>query len=203
MEQFLNFLLDDEKSAVKGKKMTFNKGENLKLESTDGQTNYVFGISEGIIAVNQDMSILEFLGPNQFLGLTTDKRSKLYGEVLSKAATVWKFNLQDVLMAVSNSKNGLQLYNEYMVGAYDRLTKKISIMKLNKQNRLHLSLRMIGSSFAEKTADGSVVRLPECFTKKALASYTGIKASTLTNILKKLHEGGQIIYSRRVLLINL
>lgn len=202
MQTFINFLLDDEFPAIKGEQIILKKGDQLLLEDTENKPQYVFGISEGIAAIKREEAILEFIGTDQFIGLYTDGKATLHGEIVSKEATVWKFELKDVLSKVAQNKNGLQLYNKHITHIQENLLKKSSIMMLNKSNRLLLSLRMLASRFGEISEDKDVIRLPQDFTKKILASYTDIKLATLTGTLNKLNEEGKIIHGRRVLLIS-
>ncbi|KMT58228.1 Crp/Fnr family transcriptional regulator [Paenilisteria newyorkensis] len=202
MQTFINFLLDDEFLAIKGEQITLKRGEQLLLEDAGNKPQYVFGISEGIAAIKSEETILEFIGTGQFIGLYTDGKATLHGEIVSKEATVWKFELKDVLSKVAQNKNGLQLYNKHITHIQENLLKKSSIMMLNKSNRLLLSLRMLASRFGEVSEDKGVIRLPQDFTKKILANYTDIKLATLTGTLNKLNEEGKIIHGRRVLLIS-
>lgn len=202
VNNFLDFLLDNEVSEIKSEKLTLEKGDKLVLNNSGEKISYVFGISKGTVAINKNTTILDFLGSNQILGLHVGSADSLQGEVISKKAIVWKFELQDVMMKIENNKIGLELYNEYTLGVQNSLVEKISTMKLDSTKNVCRSLRTLALQFGEVSED-SFVRLPEYFTKKILSSYTGIKTSTLTSTLKKLDEDGQIIYGRRVLLVRI
>lgn len=201
MQKFLKFLLDDQIMPIQSKELQLYKGDRLQLEDTTNQARYVFGVSEGIIALYRDETILDFPTANHFIGFYTDDTSQIHGEILSKSATVWKFELRDILAKISLTRNGFLLYNKHAMHIHDSLLKKISIMKLNNPNKLILSLRLLASRFGEPSGDAEACRLPVCFTKKILSHYTGIKLSSLTHTLNKLHDEGKIMCSRRVILV--
>ncbi|MBC1459091.1 Crp/Fnr family transcriptional regulator [Listeria newyorkensis] len=201
MHEFLTFLLDDDIMPINSEQLSLNKGDRLQLEDAVSNSRYVFGISEGIIALQQDESILDFSTENHFIGLYTDMESRIYGKILSETATVWRFDLRDILAKISLTRNGFLLYNKHAMSVHDSLIKKISIMKLNNPNKLILSLRSLASRFGEPSTDKEARRLPLCFTKTILSNYTGIKSSSLTHVLNKLHDEGKIMYSRRVILV--
>lgn len=201
MQKFLAFLLDDQIMPIQRKELQLQKGDKLQLEDATNQSRYVFGVSEGIIAVYRGEAILDFSTANHFIGFYTDNESQMHGKILSKSATVWKFELRDVLAKISLTRNGFLLYNKHAMHIHDSLLKKLSIMKLNNPNKLILSLRSLASRFGEPSTDTEARRLPVCFTKKILSNYTGIKLSSLTHTLNKLHDEGKIMYSRRVILV--
>ncbi|EUJ48368.1 Crp/Fnr family transcriptional regulator [Listeria rocourtiae] len=194
-------MLDDEISPIKSEKQTFNKGQKLLLEDIDKTVNYVFGISEGIVAMNSDTVTIDFLGVNQFLGLYMNDELNLHGEILSKTAVIWKFELTDVLAKVTSHKKGLLLYNKHVMDIQKNVTQKSNVMKLNNSNKVLLSLRTIASRFGEELDSHDVVRIPAYFTRKVLSNYTNIKATTLTNVLNKLYSKDKILYGRRVILV--
>ncbi|MBC1888840.1 Crp/Fnr family transcriptional regulator [Listeria booriae] len=197
MRQFLKYLLEN----VESEELIFKKGSRLLTEKQGKPMYYVFGICEGIIAVNKDSSVIDFLGPNQFLGLCVDDDSELVGEILSKKAAVRRFKLQDVLEKVEVNKQALLLLNRYTRKTCDSLMEKIISMKLDTPNRLLFSLRKLAAQFGSDFKDESVKLLPEAFTKKILSTYTGIKPSTLTDALRTLDEDRKIMVSRRVILV--
>lgn len=201
MQEFLTFLLDDQIMPIQSKELQLHKGDRLQLEDATNQSRYVFAVSAGIIAVYKDETILDFSTENHFIGLFTDNDSQMHGEILSKSATVWQFELRDILAKISLTRNGFLLYNKHAMHVHDNLLKKISIMKLNNPNKLILYLRSLASRFGEPSADTEARRLPVCFTKKILSNYTEIKLSSLTQTLNKLHDEGKIMYSRRVILV--
>ncbi|MBA3926629.1 Crp/Fnr family transcriptional regulator [Listeria rustica] len=201
MQKFLTFLLDDAIMPIKSEQQYLHKGDKLDLEDAISKSHYIFGISDGIIAVHRGDTILDFSTTDHFIGFYTDNDSPMHGEVLSKTATVWKFELQDVFAKISLTRNGFLLYNKHAMNIHDSLMKKISIMKLNNPNKLILSLRWLASRFGESSTDQEARRLPVFFTKKILSDYTGIRLSSLTLTLNKLHDEGKIMYSRRVILV--
>ncbi|WP_143812893.1 cyclic nucleotide-binding domain-containing protein [Paenilisteria weihenstephanensis] len=201
MQEFLTFLLDDTIMPIRNEILHLNKGDKIELEDTMSQSRYIFGVSDGIIAIHKDNTILDFAATDHFIGFHTDNESPMYGKVLSEVATVWKFNLQDIFAKISLTRNGFLLYNKHAMQIHDRLLKKLSILKLNNPNKLILSLRSLVSRFGEPSTDNEARRLPQCFTKKILSDYTGIKLSSLTHALNKLHDDGKIMYSRRVILV--
>lgn len=166
MQEFLTFLLDDTIMPIRNEILHLNKGDKIELEDTMSQSRYIFGVSDGIIAIHKDNTILDFAATDHFIGFHTDNESPMYGKVLSEVATVWKFNLQDIFAKISLTRNGFLLYNKHAMQIHDRLLKKLSILKLNNPNKLILSLRSLVSRFGEPSTDNEARRLPQCFTKK-------------------------------------
>ncbi|MBC1795819.1 Crp/Fnr family transcriptional regulator [Listeria booriae] len=201
MLEFLTFLLDDAIMPIKSEQLLLTKGDKLPLE--DAGNRYVYGISEGIIAVQKEEMILDFSSIGQFVGFYADGNSRIEGEVLTKSAIVWKFELRDILTKIGVNNDGFLLYSKHASHMHDSLMKKISILKLNNTNKLILSLRSLASRFGESATDLESCRLPECFTKKVLSNYTGIKLSSLTKVLNNLHDDGKIVHSRRVILVHI
>lgn len=124
MQAFLTFLLDDTIMPIKSELLHLNKGDKLELDNTTNQSRYVFGVAEGIVAVHKEENILDFSTTSHFIGFYTDNESQMHGEILTKTATVWKFDLRDIFAKISLSRNGFLLYNKHAMSIHDSLMKK-------------------------------------------------------------------------------
>ncbi|WP_088815959.1 MULTISPECIES: Crp/Fnr family transcriptional regulator [Listeria] len=185
--KLLDLLLNDNIYPIKRKKMLIKKNElNYLIENDD---ELVFALETGVAAVYNMNIIIDFVGPEEFIGLHENSLSGVndtFFQSISNDMQVWKFSKSDVLGKVISTQEGYLYHYNYLKSILNRYLKKIISQNLTNATKTLQLIQFLTNRFGEEL--GEDIAIPKIFTRRVMANYLGISQTTLSTILAELQE---------------
>lgn len=198
-EKFQFFLEEDTIFPLEGRRKKYRKGDMLVAEE-DEVDDILFIESGYLMAMKDEENIIDFLGPQDIIGLSNlllGSPSDYVYQVISNELTVLTYSKADVIDKVMNTQEGYFYHYVHMQNQVTRMMEKEALLRLPSDIRISLTLLHFGNKFGERMQDTpDTICFPKQISKGMLAQYTNLNPNTVTNILQKL-QAEEILFSTK------
>ncbi|KGL46399.1 Crp/Fnr family transcriptional regulator [Listeria sp. SHR_NRA_18] len=201
-EKFQFFLEEDTIFPVEGRRKKYRKGDMLLVE--DDEVDDILFIESGyLMAMKDEENIIDFLGPQDIIGLSNlllGSPSDYVYQVISNELTALTYAKADVIDKVMNTQEGYFYHYVHMQNQVARMMEKEELLRLPSEERISRAILKLGEKFGQSTqGDPDTICFPTQISKGMLAQYTNLNPNTVTNILQKLQAEEILISTKRMI----
>lgn len=156
------------------------------------KNNEIYFLTSGLIVSQYEDQPINLKSANQFIGLDTIilQEDQMYNYQALVDSEVIVFETKEVLMELFSQQEGWLFLTLEMQKQIKLLTDKYLIMQKNSFARLTTTFFELALRFGVKQKDAYI--LPEYFSKKFIADYSGLSPSSVKKIEVLLREEGII-----------
>ncbi|WP_157455680.1 Crp/Fnr family transcriptional regulator [Carnobacterium maltaromaticum] len=199
--QMIDMLLNDRHFKIPFNSITVKKGE--LVVSKNEQSEFVYFIRKGIVALKHENYIFDFLKPNDFVGLyeLSEKENSIFDIVAVKETELVRFKKADILWKVLSYQEGLFYYLHNMNKILIKSIEKQSILLMFTEKKIIVSLINLLERFGNATEEG--YSLPKEFTNKLISEYTKCHLTTMFTIFKDLQSSRAIVSTGKPYVYNI
>ncbi|MBC1212483.1 Crp/Fnr family transcriptional regulator [Listeria booriae] len=196
--KLLSFLRQNSILEIECQEVSFPK--NKYLIETDEKSEYIYFISDGIVAVEINNKIIDFKTTTDIVGfseLMNLDNSEFSYKSISKVVVAWKFKKVEVLDKLLNTQEGYLYHYHYLTKELHRLQAKEELLRQPSVEKIEKTLVYLIDKLGMDKKQGLVGDFIEFPISVALlAQYIELHEATIYRKIKEM-RAASIIYTEK------